>query len=72
MKLPVVILVVTFLAIMGATVLFNVLDASPEIRVAVWGFIMMVGGGAAGVFGDRFPELPRWLTDYRRDAPPRH
>gem|GEM_PF-5719552 len=68
MNVPVVILAVTFVAVLGVTALFNALGVNPELKVAVWALIMMVGGGAAGMRGDQLPELPSWLTGRRRDG----
>lgn len=57
----------TFVAVLGVTALFNVLGLNPELKVAVWALIMMVGGGAAGMRGDQLPELPSWLTGRSRN-----
>jgi hypothetical protein len=65
MKLPIAIMAVTYIAIVGSAFLFKALDVSPEVRVAIWGFIIMVGGGATGALGDRFPEPADWLRRRR-------
>lgn len=60
MKLPIAMMVAMLIGFPGSAALFNAVDASPEIRVAVWGFIIMVGGGTVGAHGDKLPGSPSW------------
>jgi hypothetical protein len=70
MKLPVIMIVLMYVAILGSAALFNAVDATPELRVAVWGLIIMVCGGTAGAHGDKLPGSSSWRERHRQDTPP--
>lgn len=69
MKLPIAMMVVMLVGLPGSAALFDAIDASPEIRAAIWGFIILVCGGIAGAHGDKLPGSPSRREHDRRRHP---
>jgi hypothetical protein len=69
MKLPIAMMVAMLIGFPGSAVLFNAIDASAEGRVAVWGFMIMVGSLTVGAHGDKLPGSPSWRERHRRQHP---
>ena len=57
----------SFVATFGSTLLFNATDAKPELVVAVYALIALIGGAGIGIFAEQIPEPPKWLRDLSRN-----
>jgi hypothetical protein len=69
MGLKIVLSVVPVMASCAAAIVFNALDVSPVVAVAILALIATISGAAIGVFWPVSSETPKWMKAPRRTSP---